>query len=273
MAGVAEVEALARDAGWTDEEYVDALIASGLSVADAHGVILRGEGGDLSLPDTWEAHAEYLESVERDGAEAARERAAYLRGVAEERDTAAADAAAAVAQIYSKQELMELPEARLQQLAAALDPEDEQGLLVAEVMQERAIEFGEGADDDLDGSQPAEGEGGDPRELEAEAGPAVGAMPPADPDETQLPPERVVVVGRTKGRTAKAPTRIELALKACVVEVEGGVFTRGEKLSATVEMVVVEEKTTDKLDKDTRAAADSTQRFSAAALDFKLIEE
>lgn len=112
------------------------------------------------------------------------------------------------------------------------------------------------------------------KELQENAGEAVGEMPPGEPEDVMVPPDTLMVSGTAKGShrkwNGKAPTETFLNLKGVKIEVPEGEFKKGERIRFSGEMVVVSEGAKDKLDKDTKQVVDSKQLHDAIVIDFEL---
>jgi hypothetical protein len=114
-------------------------------------------------------------------------------------------------------------------------------------------------------------------ELKAEAGEPVGDMPPGEPRDTMIPPDKLMVSGTAKGShrkwNGKAPGMVILNVKGMKIEVPDGEFKKGERLFFSGEAVIVSEGVKDKLDKDTKSVVDAVQEHSAVVLDFELRDD
>jgi len=122
--------------------------------------------------------------------------------------------------------------------------------------------------------------GGEPsrrEELEKEAGPPVGDMPPGEPDDQSVAPETLQVSGTAQGSrrkwNGKAPGTVLLNVKAMKIEVPEGEFKKGERIFFAGEAVITSEGVKDKLDKDTKTAVEAVQEHAAVVLDFELRDE
>lgn len=114
-------------------------------------------------------------------------------------------------------------------------------------------------------------------ELKENAGEPVGEMPPAEPQDAMVPPDKLMVSGTAKGShrkwNGKAPSTVLLNIKGMKIEVPEGEFKKGERLFFSGEAVIISEGAKDKLDKDTKSVVDAVQEHSAVVLDFELRDE
>lgn len=148
--------------------------------------------------------------------------------------------------------------------------EQARDLLVARRERQEALAASQEALDAEDG--PGDGKA---EELKSEAGEPVGEMPPADPESTEVAPEEIIVAGTCKlGELkvgGKKPASAVLKLKLGTLKVEGA-YRKGEKLTVTVDAVVVGEGAVDVLDPKTKQVTESVQEHRAVALDVKVKE-
>lgn len=123
----------------------------------------------------------------------------------------------------------------------------------------------------------AEPQDGKAAELAQEAGEPVGEMPPAEPQDTMVPPDKLMVSGTAKGShrkwNGKAPGMVILNVKGMKIEVPEGEFKCGERLFFSGEAVIVSEGKKDKLDPETKSVTDAVQEHSAVVLDFELRDD
>lgn len=112
--------------------------------------------------------------------------------------------------------------------------------------------------------------------LEAEAGPAVGEMPPSAREDAPVPPDKIFVVGtqQTGARkwAGKVPGSVVIALKGLKFEVDGS-FKKGDRFKFEGEALVISEGAKDKLDKETRTVSEAVQMHDAIVLDFATVVE
>jgi hypothetical protein len=115
------------------------------------------------------------------------------------------------------------------------------------------------------------------QELRQEAGEPVGNMPPGDPEDVTVPPDKLMVSGTAQGSkrrwNGKAPGSVVLKLKVADIEVAEGEFKKGDRIRFEGEAVIVSEGVKDKLDKDTKTPVEAVQEHAAVVLDFELRDE
>lgn len=109
-------------------------------------------------------------------------------------------------------------------------------------------------------------------DFKAEAGEAVGPMPPKPPEET----ETVYIAQLRIDGTQNLPVKVGgKAPGSCVVTLSGkaevdGFLRKGDRLRGTFEALVVSEGAEDKIDKDTGVAVEAIQRHKAMFTDLRV---
>jgi hypothetical protein len=118
---------------------------------------------------------------------------------------------------------------------------------------------------------------GKAEELREEAGEPVGEMPPGEPEDVMVPPDRLMVSGTAQGSkrkwNGKTPGQVLLKVGGMKIEVPEGDFKKGERIRFEGEAVIVSEGAEDKLDKDTKTPVEAVQTHKAVVLDFELRAE
>lgn len=110
-------------------------------------------------------------------------------------------------------------------------------------------------------------------DFKAEAGEAVGPMPPKPPEET----ETIYVSQLRIDGTQNLPVKVGGKTPgSCVVTFSGkaevdGFLRKGDRLHGTFEALVVSEGAEDKIDKDTGVAVEAIQRHKAIFTDLRVL--